>query len=97
MTCERCHGLMVGERMCDLQGTSDDLCVDGYRCLLCGNVVDTMILQIDGVHPRRSNRLRSSALGCQESWRREWRRPPKRRSDEPARVITDKGGSHANP
>lgn len=51
MTCERCHGLMVGERICDLQGTSGDLYVDGYRCLLCGNVVDTTIL---------TNRRRSS-------------------------------------
>lgn len=51
MTCERCHGLMVGERIYDLQGTNGDLCVDGYRCLLCGNVVDTTIL---------ANRRRSS-------------------------------------
>lgn len=53
MTCERCHGLMVGERICDLQGTSGDLCVDGYRCLLCGNVVDATIL----VNRRRSSEV----------------------------------------
>ena len=51
MTCERCEGLMVSERICELQGTSGDLCVDGYRCLLCGNVVDTTIVE---------NRRRSS-------------------------------------
>lgn len=45
MTCERCHGLMVGERICDLQGTNSDLCANGYRCLLCGNVVDKTILE----------------------------------------------------
>jgi hypothetical protein len=42
---------MVSERIDDLQGMSSDLCVDGYRCLLCGNLVDTVILE---------NRLRST-------------------------------------
>lgn len=45
MTCDRCNGLMVSERIDDLQGMSSDLCVDGYRCLLCGNLVDTVILE----------------------------------------------------
>jgi len=44
MTCDRCDGLMVSEQICDLQGMNSDLCVDGYRCLLCGNLVDTVIL-----------------------------------------------------
>ena len=45
MTCERCNGLMVREQIFDLQGRSRNLCVDGYRCLLCGDVVDTLILE----------------------------------------------------
>lgn len=45
MTCERCDGLMVSEQICDLQGMKSDLCVNGYRCLLCGNLVDTVILE----------------------------------------------------
>ena len=45
MTCERCDGLMVCERIYDPQGWSSDLCVDGYRCLLCGNLVDATILE----------------------------------------------------
>lgn len=52
MTCERCQGLMVREQMCDLQGTDGNLCVEGFRCLLCGNITDSMILQ---------NRRRSTA------------------------------------
>lgn len=43
MTCERCNGLMVSERIYDFEGMSSDLCVDGYRCLLCGNIVDATI------------------------------------------------------
>jgi len=44
VTCERCNGLMVREQICDLQGRSS-LCVDGYRCLLCGDMVDALILE----------------------------------------------------
>ncbi len=50
MTCERCDGLMVSERIYDLQGLSSDLHIDGYRCLLCGNVIDATILE----HRKRS-------------------------------------------
>ena len=52
MTCERCNGLMVREQICDLQGRSSRLCVDGYRCLLCGDLVDALILE---------HRIRSTA------------------------------------
>ena len=45
MTCERCDSLMVSERIYDFQEVSSDLCVDGYRCLLCENLVDTVILK----------------------------------------------------
>lgn len=45
MTCERCEGLMVSEQMCDLRGTNRELCANGYRCLLCGDVVDATILE----------------------------------------------------
>jgi hypothetical protein len=44
MTCERCNGLMVSERIRDLQGMNSDLCATGYRCLLCGDLVDRVIL-----------------------------------------------------
>ncbi|MBI4000255.1 MAG: hypothetical protein HY348_00525 [Nitrospira defluvii] len=43
MTCERCDGLMVSEQMCDLRGTNRELYANGYRCLLCGDVVDATI------------------------------------------------------
>jgi hypothetical protein len=56
MTCERCDGLMVSERIHDFHGMSSDLCTNGYRCLICGNLVDEMILE---------NRRRSVAdLDC---------------------------------
>jgi hypothetical protein len=36
---------MVSERIYDFRGMSSDLCVDGYRCILCGNIVDATILE----------------------------------------------------
>lgn len=45
MTCGRCDGLMVSERMCDPQGMSSGRCADGYRCLLRGDIVDKTILE----------------------------------------------------
>ena len=52
MTCERCKGLMVSEQICDLHGMSSNLRANGYRCLLCGDLVDVVILD---------NRRRSTA------------------------------------
>lgn len=45
MTCDRCNGLMVSEQIYDLQGLNSDLCATGYRCLLCGDLVDAVILE----------------------------------------------------
>lgn len=45
MTCERCNGLMVSERICDFEGMNSDLCANGYCCLLCGNLADATILE----------------------------------------------------
>lgn len=58
MTCNRCDGLMISERIHDL-GMSNDLYADGYRCLLCGDIVDTMILE----HRRRSAEALQSVSG----------------------------------
>jgi hypothetical protein len=38
-------GQMVNERIYDSEGLRSDLCVGGYRCLICGNLVDTVILE----------------------------------------------------
>jgi len=52
MNCTRCQGLMVQERLWDLGGMSSSLRAQGYRCTICGDIVDTVILQ---------NRRRSQA------------------------------------
>jgi hypothetical protein len=41
MNCPRCHGLMVSIRLEDAGGSS--LRFSGWRCLLCGEVIDSVI------------------------------------------------------
>jgi hypothetical protein len=41
MNCLRCHGLMVTIRLEDAEGSS--LCVSSWKCLICGEVIDSVI------------------------------------------------------
>lgn len=41
MNCLRCHGLMVPIRLED--AGSSTLCFSGWQCLLCGEVIDSVI------------------------------------------------------
>ncbi|MHB1287604.1 MAG: hypothetical protein ACYCYP_13830 [Leptospirales bacterium] len=42
MTCPKCKGWMVREEFRDIY--EDFIKYDGWRCLLCGQIVDTVIL-----------------------------------------------------
>lgn len=64
MTCERCQGLMVGKQMCDLLGTGGNLCVEGFRCLLCGNITDATILENSEARLPPSSRSYLQVHGC---------------------------------
>jgi len=41
MNCLRCHGLMVTIRLEDAGSSS--LCFSGWQCLICGEVIDSVI------------------------------------------------------
>jgi hypothetical protein len=41
MHCLRCHGLMVTLRLEDVGSSS--LCFSGWQCLMCGEVIDSVI------------------------------------------------------
>lgn len=45
MNCTKCQGLMVQELIWDLGGMSSNLRAHGYRCALCGDIVDPVILE----------------------------------------------------
>ena len=44
MQCLRCNGLMVLERFNDLWDNTGEIHFEGLRCLVCGEIVDPMIL-----------------------------------------------------
>ena len=52
MTCSRCHGFMVQERLYDLQDTS--IHTDAWRCTNCGDLADSIILKNREAHRVRS-------------------------------------------
>lgn len=83
MTCERCDGLMVGEWFCDLRETGDDICVEGYRCLLCGDLLDAVILEN---RQRSADSIGSTALKSPRLPRPSWR--PERGSSAGADVLS---------
>ena len=44
MQCPRCQGTMVVDHFVDL-ATSGEIWMPGWRCLMCGEVIDPLILQ----------------------------------------------------
>lgn len=45
MRCARCRGLMVWDHFYDLLDDSGHLRISGRRCVNCGNILDSLILQ----------------------------------------------------
>jgi len=43
MICSRCHGLMVEEELRDWGGGRGSDCSDAWHCLVCGEIVDSVI------------------------------------------------------
>lgn len=43
MTCQRCRGLMVEEELRDWGGGRGPDCSDSWRCLVCGEIFDSVI------------------------------------------------------
>jgi hypothetical protein len=44
MGCRRCQGLMVRERLMDLRSDSGCFVCPAWRCVVCGDIVDPVIL-----------------------------------------------------
>ena len=45
MRCARCRGLMVPDHFFDLLDDSGRMTFNGRRCVNCGNILDSLILQ----------------------------------------------------
>lgn len=44
MTCPRCEGLMVKERMEDLRDDTGQIAFNAWHCITCGEILDPVIL-----------------------------------------------------
>jgi hypothetical protein len=44
MFCQRCRGLMVKDRFMDFLDESGQMFFSGWRCLVCGEIIDSVIL-----------------------------------------------------
>ncbi len=52
MRCPRCDGLMVPNRFQDYWDDMDRLFFNGFRCLLCGEIIDqTILVNREGLEP----------------------------------------------
>ncbi|HEX9136175.1 MAG TPA: hypothetical protein VF905_04415 [Nitrospirota bacterium] len=45
MRCTKCKGLMVVDDLIDMRESYHSMCMRGWRCVACGNVVDPLILR----------------------------------------------------
>ena len=43
MRCSRCHGLMIVTRLEEATGVTGGGSLSGWKCLLCGEVIDSVI------------------------------------------------------
>jgi len=56
MRCGRCNGTMVLDYFVDME-SSEELWMSGWRCLLCGEVIDPLILRHRQVASGQIHRL----------------------------------------
>jgi hypothetical protein len=57
MNCLRCHGLMVSTRLEEATGATSGESLSGLKCLLCGEVIDSVIAanRLGHLEPRPSH------------------------------------------
>jgi hypothetical protein len=56
MGCPRCHNLMVEETFVDLEASPSVWSFTGWRCVSCGEILDSIILQNRTRHPEPQRR-----------------------------------------
>jgi len=64
MQCVRCNGLMVADRFVDLADDSGQLMFAGWRCLVCGNISDPIIVANRHSPPPAQKPLRKRAVAA---------------------------------
>ena len=64
MQCVRCNGLMVFDRFADLADDTGQIEFGGWRCLVCGNIADPVIVANRQHPPVARKPLRKRAVAA---------------------------------
>jgi len=64
MQCVRCNGLMVLDRFADLADDTGQIEFGGWRCLVCGNIADPVIVANRQHPPAARKPLRKRAVAA---------------------------------
>lgn len=64
MQCVRCNGLMVPDRFADLADDTGQIEFGGWRCLVCGNIADPVIVANRQRPPAARKPLRKRAVAA---------------------------------
>jgi hypothetical protein len=76
MGCPRCHNLMIEETFVDWETSPSVSSFTGWRCVICGEILDPIILQNRALPPEpQYGRARLSKGGIMVA-RGEWEPPP---------------------
>ena len=64
MQCVRCNGLMVEDRFMDLRDDTGQIEFGGWRCVVCGNIADPIIVANRKNPPTVRRPLRKRAVAA---------------------------------
>ena len=70
MECRRCHNVMVREVFADRQYDAGPGAFIGWRCIICGAILDPLILKHQAAHPKpiaKRARLRTGGVPIQST------------------------------
>jgi len=62
MRCPRCEGLMALTRFYDLRDDTGRIAFDAWRCICCGEVLDSMVYMNRTQRPRFTRRRKSRQI-----------------------------------
>lgn len=88
MDCSRCRGLMVVDHFSDPLDETGEIVFRGWRCVLCGEIVDPLIVRNRIRHVVRTQRPQQAVVIAVGSWGTPWLPD----ECEPVGACSDRGG-----
>lgn len=69
MKCTKCEGLMVTDHLIDIRESAIPMWMKGWRCVTCGNIVDSLILRHRMIQDAGATRLLNT-YACKPTYRK---------------------------